>query len=242
MFKILRQYWRHLRHYAHYWLPMLITVPVASVLNNFALAYIVAGVIDRLSRGTVPLSQVWSVFGADIIAFAVCVVVGELVLWRLNVFLVWSLEARMVQRLYGDAFDHLSQQSATFFSDRFVGSLVSAVTKYTSSYVVAADAVIFQIMPLAVAVVVPIIVLGPTVPLFALGVAVVTAAFITVSMLSYRSITVWRRWSRSCRPRSVGDWPTCYPTYSWSRASAARSPSSRASPNAPSGTSRRRCA
>jgi len=167
---------------------MLITVPAAAAINNFALAYIVAGVIDRLSRGTVPLSQVWSVFGDDIIAFAACVVVGELVLFRLNVLLLWTLEAKMVQRLYDDAFDHLTSQSATFFSDRFVGSLVSTVNKYTGAYVVAADTVVFQVIPLLVVIIVPIVVLGPVVPLYAVGIAVVTTVFVIFTLLSYRPI------------------------------------------------------
>jgi ATP-binding cassette subfamily B protein len=185
---VLTHYWRHLRHYPHFWVPLLVITPIASVINNFAVAWIAAGIIDRLSRGSVPADQVWSVFGVQIVLFIVAIVVGELVLWRLVVWLLWSLEARMVERLYADCFDHLSRQSATFFADRFVGSMVSTVNKFTSGYITAIDTVVFQLLPLLMAVAVPVVVLAPTVPVYSIGVSLVTVTFAVVSVASYRPI------------------------------------------------------
>jgi ATP-binding cassette subfamily B protein len=169
-------------------LPLLVVVPGAVVLNSFALPYIAARIIDRLSQGSVPLSDVWSVFGADIVAFVCVVVIGEVVLWRVAIWLIWSMEARVVKRLYEDAFDHLSKQSSTFFADRFVGSMVSAVNKFTGAYILAADTVVFMLLPLVTAVVVPVVVIGPEIPLFAVGVLIVILVFVLIAVFSYRPV------------------------------------------------------
>ncbi len=189
VFRILRHYWRHFRHFPHYWIPLLVLTPIGAFLNNFAISYIIAGVIDRLSQGRIPLADVWNVFGQDIILLVACTVLGELVVWRLLIWLLWRLEAMMVERLYADCFDHLSGQPQVFFSDRFVGSLVSTVNKFTNSYITFVDTVVFSVLPLLTAIVVTIAVLAPVAPLYAAGVAVVSTLFIAISIVTYRPLS-----------------------------------------------------
>lgn len=188
MLRILRRYWSHLRRFPQYWIPILIAIPAATALITFGIPYIAARIIDRLSRGSVPLNEVWSVFGPDIVAFVLAVVLGEIVLWRLAMWLIWSLEIRVVKSIYEECFEHLTKQSATFFADRYVGSMVSSVNKFTGAYVLAADTVAFAVLPLLTAVVVPIVVIGPDIPLFAVGVVVVVLVFAGVAALSYRRV------------------------------------------------------
>lgn len=188
MLRILRHYWVELRRYPYYWIPLLVVVPAATAFITFALPYIAARIIDRLSQGSVPLDEVWSVFGPDIVAFLAAVVLGELVLWRLAIWLLWSLEIRVTKGLYETAFDHLTKQSATFFADRYVGSMVSSVRKFVGAYVLAADTMTFAVLPLLTAIVVPIVVIGPDIPLFAAGVVAVVVIFALVAVVTYRPV------------------------------------------------------
>jgi ABC-type multidrug transport system fused ATPase/permease subunit len=110
------------------------------------------------------------------------------IVWRVAIWLLWSLEAKMVESLYRECFDHLSRQSATFYSDRFVGSMVSAINKFTGAYILVADTIVFGVAPLLTAVVVPIVVIGPQIPLSGVEVVAVTSAFALFAAVTYRPV------------------------------------------------------
>ena len=186
---IVGHYWRELRHYPYFFIPLLIIVPSAVFLNNFAIPFIAAQVIDILSeRGQVPIDEIWTVFGNLILLFIGAAILGELILWRLVLWLTWKLEMRVVFRLYMRCFEYLSQQSAQFHADRFGGSLVSQTNKFVGSYIRLADSVIFSVLTFVSGLLFTFLILGPRVPLFALIMALVCILFITVNLLSYRRI------------------------------------------------------
>ncbi|MGF1662283.1 MAG: ABC transporter ATP-binding protein [Kineosporiaceae bacterium] len=198
MLRILRRYGSHLRRYPHHWLPVLVLSPLAAVLVSFVPAYAAAELISRFTDGPVPLDRVWAELGFPITVFVVSLVVGELVLRPLVDVLVWSLEAKMVERLYADCFRHLSGQPATFFADRFVGSMVSAVQKYTGAYVMLADTVTFQALPLLGAVIVTVALTAGDVPWFAAGVVVVVAALVLLTVATFGSVAGhMKRWAET---------------------------------------------
>lgn len=185
----LTQYWREVRHYPGLWIPLLILVPLGVFLINYAQPYIVAEAIDKLSTQTIPVDQVWNEFGTLIILFVLAVFVGEVVVWRLIVWMIWNLEKRMVFRLYEQSFSHLSALSTHFHASKMGGSLVSQVNKYTSSYVRLADTFIFNILPLASALAFTFILLTPRVPLmFTIGLAILCLTFMAIALVSFRRI------------------------------------------------------
>ncbi|HEX6462452.1 MAG TPA: ABC transporter ATP-binding protein, partial [Candidatus Saccharimonadales bacterium] len=181
-------YWYELKKHPWHVVSLLLMVPTAIFLNVFTIPYVIAGIIDTLSKGSVPLDQVWVTFGDDILLFTTAVIVGELILWRLIIFVLWRLEKKVVFDLYMRCFDFLTHQSAQFHADAFTGSLVSQTNKFSSSYIRLVDGVVFQILPFVSTLVFTFSILGTRVPLFAVGLAVLSGIFIWINAASYGKI------------------------------------------------------
>jgi ATP-binding cassette subfamily B protein len=184
----LSHYWQELRRYPWLWAPLLVLLPLGVFLINFAQPYVVAKVIDRLSHETIPGDRLWDELGGWIILFILSVATGELVVWRIIVGLGWLLEKRVVFHLYQRCFDRLVRQSANFHANRMGGSLVSQTNKFTGSYIQLANVLLFQILPLLSALVFTFVILTPLVPFFAIGLAVLCAIFMLISVFSFRRV------------------------------------------------------
>jgi ATP-binding cassette, subfamily B, bacterial len=184
----LKHYWQEVKHYPAFWIPILILMPLGVFLINYAQPYIVAQAIDILSTKTVSTDQIWDVFGTWIILFALSAIVGELIVWRLMVWLIWSLEKRVAFALYQKSFTQLSNQSAQFHANQFGGSLVSQTNKFVSSYMQLANTFTFNVMPLASSLAFTFIILTPLVPLFALGLAILCLIFMAIAIFSFRRV------------------------------------------------------
>jgi ATP-binding cassette subfamily B protein len=186
---ILGHYGRELSKHKLYVLGLLLLVPIGIFCNTFASTYIVSNVIDHLSNsGRVPLDQLWSTFGWQIGLFIAAAIIGELIVWRLVVFLIWKLEIKVQFNLYNTCFEYLSTQSAQFHANKFGGSLVSQTNKFVGSYVRLADTFVFNFLPFVWTMIFTLVILGSRVPLFALALAVIATIFISISVLSYGRI------------------------------------------------------
>lgn len=182
-------YWHELKKHPWHVVLLLLLVPAAVFLNSFAIAYIVAGVIDQLSQnGPVPLDQIWPTFGTSILLLIGSIVLGELVFWRLIVFIIWKLEKQVVFDLHMRCFNYLANQSAQFHADKFGGSLVSQTNKFVGSYIRLADSFTFQVLPFVWTLIFTLAILGYRVPSFAVGIAIIAIMFVIISVASYSKI------------------------------------------------------
>lgn len=186
--KTLQLYWGEVKKHKKLFVPLVIALPTALFFNNYASAWIISQVINRLTAQAVPASAIWSTFTPWIIAYVSTVILGELILWRLVLFLLWKLETRVTYELNRSSFDTLSTQSMDFHNNRFGGSLVSQVNKFSGAYVRLMDTFIFNILPLLCAFVFTFTILGPQMPGFALGLAALAAVFMTIAVFSFRSV------------------------------------------------------
>ena len=184
----LQLYWQEVRRHKRLFIPLVISLPAALFFNNYASAWIISQVINKLTSQTFSADELWPTFGPWVLAFISVVVIGELILWRLSMFLIWKLETRVVYALNRTSFDTLASQSMDFHNNRFGGSLVSQVNKFSSAYVRLMDIFIFNILPLISAFVFTFTILGPQMPLFTLGLAVLAAIFMLIATFSFRSI------------------------------------------------------
>jgi len=186
---ILGFYWAELKKYPRSFITILCLVPAGVFFNGFAVTYIVSSVIDRLSTGgAVPLDQIWNVFGFHIVAFLVSAIAGELLIWRLVLWISWQLEIKVTFGLYNRAFTFLTHQSSQFHSDKFGGSLVSQTNKFVSTYVRFSDTLTWNVLPFISALVFTLVILGSRIPWFAAGLAIVAVAFIAITIRSYAKI------------------------------------------------------
>jgi len=178
----------HAGRYPRYLVPLLITLPIVILINDFLQPFITSQVLEKVSQGNYDPNDLWSSFGSQILLFAGATVLGGVVGWRIVVWLIWHLELRVVRDISQRIFDHLLTMSANFHANRFGGSLVSQATKLTGSYVRFTDATIFSLYTLIVAITATILILAPRVPLYALALVILSIIYIVGTIFLSRPV------------------------------------------------------
>jgi ATP-binding cassette, subfamily B, bacterial len=146
--RILRFHWRAAWRYPGLVVGCLLAAPLTVLGDTILPPLIVSDVLNRLSTGDYLRNQLWTSFSTDLIAYAVVVLVGRLVTWRIVDYFLWRLEGRVQRDLAQRCFGHLIGQSADFHASTFGGALVSQTTKLMGSYIRIADTTVLQLLPL----------------------------------------------------------------------------------------------
>lgn len=184
----LRLFWATIKNHKKYFIPAMILQPIAIFSTGYAGLYIISLVVNRLTTEAIPADQLFTTFLPYIITFVTIVGIGELVLWRLVMYLQWTMNDKVIYELNRKVFDALSEQSMEFHTNRFGGSLVSQANKFTGAFARLADLYLFNIAPMIYAFVFTFVILAPILPLFALALAVFAIVFMSIAWLSFRSI------------------------------------------------------
>lgn len=184
----LRLFWAVIKQHKRYFIPVLLLQPAAIFLTSYAGMLIISQVVNRLTTETIPADQLFATFWPYIALFVAAVAIGELVLWRLVLFLQWTMADRVVYQLNQQVFDALSEQSMEFHTNRFGGSLVSQANKFTGAFARLSDLLLFNIAPMVYAFVFTFVILTPVLPWFALALAIFAIIFITIAWFSFGSI------------------------------------------------------
>lgn len=146
--KTFRYYWHHVRRYYRYVIPVLLIIPINTVVNNYLPPLVLAVIINRLSKHDYVPHHVWASFGGDLVLYLILSLVGVTFLWRIFDQFYWRLEGHVSRSIAQEVFNHLLDQSSDFHANQFTGSLVSATNKLMSAYVRIADTTVFQVAPL----------------------------------------------------------------------------------------------
>ena len=181
-------YWCEIKRQWRYNLPILFVVPSAVFLNNYATAWIMSAVINRLAANPPGSDQVFTVFMPFLLLYIGAIVIGELICWRLVLWLCWKGEVRGMFNIRQQCFDHLSKQSLGFHNDKFGGSLVAQANRFAGAYERLCDTMIWQVIPLISSFVFAFTILGFQLPLFALVLATLSMIFITVAWFSFKKV------------------------------------------------------
>jgi ATP-binding cassette subfamily B protein len=172
-------------------MPMFILALVSTLgfvfLLSFANPWVVALIIDRVGTTAVVSDEVFEVFGPYILLLIGVNVFGQLSS-KLQDYSVWKLEIRANYLLATRAFDTLSNQSMTFHSNRFGGSLVSQTQKFLSGYALLMESLIYAIIPVVMTAVFTVILLVGTVPLFVAILVVLLVIYVTAAYLMYKRV------------------------------------------------------
>ena len=115
-------------------------------LLTFANTYVMALIVDRVQAGPVAGDQVFEVFGPYILALVLVNLVGQ-ILSKLQDYTVYTLEIAGNYHLARLCFDTLSNQSMTFHTSRFGGSLVSQTSRFMSGYTGLVDVTVYSLIP-----------------------------------------------------------------------------------------------
>jgi len=187
-YQTLRVYWQHASRYPKYLVGIFVSLPVTVLVSYFLPPLILANVLDRLSRHDYTPGNVWGSFGTVLLAYALLVLIGGILAWRVVDAFMWRLEASVERDITQHVFDHLLRQSAGFHANKFGGSLVSQSNKLFGSYVRFADTTVFQVLPMLFGILIAAVILGRRAPLFAILMVVLSIIFIISSFFSTRNV------------------------------------------------------
>ncbi|MEG1746624.1 MAG: ABC transporter ATP-binding protein [Raoultibacter sp.] len=171
--------------------PMFLLAVLSTSGFVFFLSYgnpfIVGLVIDRVNVGGVAPDQVFTAFGPFIFALIATNVLGQ-ICSKLQDYSIWKLEIRANYELATNVFDILSNQSMTFHSNRFGGSLVSQTSKFLSGYTTLIESFVYAVIPIMCSAVFTITLLAPRVPFYVVPLACLLVVYVLVSYKLYRRI------------------------------------------------------
>ena len=158
-----------------------------TALLNYANTWVMGLIVDRVSADPVPAAQVWEVFAPYVIALLVVNAVGQ-TCSKLQDWSVMQLEMNGNYHLARLCFDTLSNQSMTFHTSRFGGSLVSQTSRFMSGYVGLVDVVVYSLIPTVASIVCTIVLLWPASPLFVCVLFAMLVIYVVVAYTMYQRI------------------------------------------------------
>lgn len=154
---------------------------------TFASPLVVGKVVDLVAEGGVGPDRVWEVFGPYVALFVGANVAGQ-VCSKLQDYTCARLEISASYELARRSFDVLSNQSMTFHTNRYGGSLVSATQKYVGAYATLMDTFTYSLLPGMSTVAMTIALLAPLVPAYVVLLAAVLVIYVMVVLKLYRKI------------------------------------------------------
>ncbi len=154
---------------------------------SFGNPYVMAKIVDRVSAGPVAPEQVFNVFGPYIAALIITNLLGQFSS-KFQDYATWKLEIRANYELATYAFDTLSNQSMTFHSNRFGGSLVSQTNKFLSGYTTLMESFVYAVIPIVSSAAFTISLLAPVAPTYVVILSALLIVYIIVAYLMYKRV------------------------------------------------------
>lgn len=171
--------------------PMFLCAVVVTLGFVFFLSYmnpfIVGKVVDLVSAGRVEPDQVLNVFGPYMIALVAVNILGQ-TCSKLQDYFAAKVEIRASYELATRAFDTLANQSMTFHTNRFGGSLVSQTQKFVGAYTTLMDSLVYAVIPIMSAAVFTVTLLAPLVPAYVALLVCLLAVYVLVAYRLYKRI------------------------------------------------------
>ncbi len=185
--RTLHYYWQATRNH----LGLFVTLIAATIgfcgFLTYGNPYVMSLIVDRISADPVPSEAVFDVFGPYIVALIGINLAGQ-ACSKLQDYTSWKLQIAVNYDLATMAFDALSNQSMTFHSNRFGGTLVSQTAKFMSAYTLLMNTITFPFLPVICSIVFTCSLLIPVVPVYAAVLMVLLAIYACVSYIMYKRI------------------------------------------------------
>ena len=131
--------------------------------------------------------EVFSAFGPFIAALIAINVFGQAAS-KLQDYAMYKLQIAASYDLATMSFDALCNQSMSFHSNRFGGTLVSQTTKFMSAYQLLLETVTFPFLPVVCSVIFTCAILAPRVPVYVAILMILLAVYAGISYYMYKRI------------------------------------------------------
>ncbi len=182
-FRTLHYYIEAMKKYKLWTITALIFNPLATFLRNVYVPLTFAQIVDAVSNGEVVIG-----FSGILVLGLSCVVAQAIAALFSNIVLycIWKMELHAIYDLDSNSFRVISEQSMQFHNDRFTGSLVSMVAKFSNGFERLFDLMIWSIMPFLTSVISIIVVLFFKAPIVAVIMIFIVIAFMTVAYFAFK--------------------------------------------------------
>ena len=157
--------------------------PVFAVgIGQFLGPFVISILLTRIQSGDVSWQNTWPL----VVGYLLSQIVGTVIGWRLVLWATWTMEVRGMQLLFQRIFDHLTDQSVAFHSNRFSGALVSQTNKLLGAFEMFWDTIVWALMPILTGILVATVVLAFVMWPYALFLFTMSAAFIGLVFVATR--------------------------------------------------------
>ena len=180
MRRIFYYFWLAIRQNKVRTVILFITIPIHVVCSGIIMPIYASQIIGQLGTGDTDFNH----YVPSIIAFISFLLIREVAI-RITDWLDWSLDARGGYFLSQLCFDKLINQSMTFHSNKFSGSLTSQAGKLSNAYIRFKSSFNWSIYPLFLSIIFTIITIWTVSPLYALIVLGFVIIFITIASITY---------------------------------------------------------
>ena len=156
-------------------------VPLWILIANILVPYGTSEIIGKLSAGDFDISNYVGILLLTIVPAAV----NWLGVIRILDWVDWSLDAKCGEYLSQIAFDAVINQSMTFHSNKFSGSLTSAANKLPGAFINLKSGLVWDIYPLFLTIIFSVISAGMVCWPFAVMLIVYVTAYMIVAVITY---------------------------------------------------------
>ena len=185
--RTLHYYWLVTRKHFGLFAALMASTFLFVALLSYGNPYVMSLVVDRVSEGAVGPDEVFSVYGPYILALIAINVFGQAAS-KLQDYTMYKLEINAAYDLATMSFDALCNQSMSFHSNRFGGTLVSQTSKFMSAYQLMLETITFPFLPVICSVVFTCAILAPRVPVYVVILMALLAVYAFVSYRMYKRI------------------------------------------------------
>lgn len=185
--RTLHYYWQVTRKHLGLFIALMVSTFTYIALLSYGNPYVMSLIVDRVSASPVAATEVFDVFAPYIGALLAINVIGQAAS-KLQDYFLYKLEIAVNYDLATMCFDALCNQSMSFHSNRFGGTLVSQTSKFTSAYSQLIETLNWPFTAVFTSIVATCIILLPRVPLFVAILMVMLIVYAAVSYYLYKRI------------------------------------------------------
>lgn len=185
--RTLHYYWQVTRRHFGLFSLLMVSTFLFVALLSYGNPYVMSLVVDKVSAGPVPPDRVFSEFGPFIFALIAINVFGQAAS-KLQDYAIYKLQIAASYDLATMSFDALCNQSMSFHSNRFGGTLVSQTAKFMSAYQLLLETITFPFLPVACSIIFTCAILAPRVPVYVAILMALLTLYACVSYYMYKRI------------------------------------------------------
>jgi ATP-binding cassette, subfamily B, bacterial len=182
-------FWRTAMKYPVRTWTSIIVSSVTTLVGSFAAPLVIALLLQQLQAGSLTLMDAWPLIGL----YAICQIYGEVIGWRITLYMTWTMETASQRDLYRRIYDTLTKQSLGFHGNRFGGALVSQTTKLIGSFERFWDTITFQLVPSITSILAATIILSFVFWQYAILLAILSLIFIVIVIIGSRFLVIRNR-------------------------------------------------